>query len=60
MNDTVEITIWVCTNKVRSEATMTVTFDREEWEEMSEEEREEVMREEYENSCLVEWGWREE
>lgn len=54
-NDTVKIKVRISTNKVGSECSNIIEFDREDWESMSEAEREEAMHDEVWN--MAEWGW---
>lgn len=51
------ITVWAKTNKVGSESETSFEIDKEEWDNMSEEDREDLCREHLEN--IIEWGWEE-
>ena len=53
--DDIEIIVSVRTDMVGSKAETTISFDREEWEGMSEEEREAACRDEMFN--LIEWDY---
>lgn len=55
--DIVRIRVHIGTNKVGSECTDELDFEREVWEAMSEEERDEICRDAAFN-CM-EWGWVE-
>lgn len=54
--DTIQITVWVQTDKVGSDCESTVEFPREDWESMTDDERAEELQETMWNMC--EWGWR--
>lgn len=53
--DDVEIIVSVSTNKVGSKCEETIAFDREDWESMSEQEQEEVCRDEI--FQMIEWNY---
>lgn len=55
MSEKVKIEISARTNKVGSQAKRVVEFDKEEWDEMDGDERQEVMLEELFN--LIDWDW---
>lgn len=57
MADTVKVTVFIRTNNVGSMCEDVIEFDRDEWESMTEEEREEVCRNTAFN--MGEWGWRQ-
>lgn len=56
--DTITVRYWVSTDKVGSECEGEETFDREEWDSMTLEEREEAMRDA--TFQCVNWGWEED
>jgi hypothetical protein len=57
MVETVKIRVYISTNRVGSECSDEIEFDREEWESMSEDEREDACRDAAFN--WMEWGWTE-
>jgi len=57
MKDIVKIKVWISTNKVGSECSDVVEFDREEWESMSDKDKEDVLQDAAFN--YMEWGWEE-
>ena len=57
MSDVVKISVRVRTDKIGSECEEVVEFDRENWEAMSEEEREAELQETVWN--MAEWNWSE-
>lgn len=57
--ESIKIIIRVRTNKVESEVERTVSFDREEWEEMSEREQSQAMQDYLLDGNLIEWDWQE-
>jgi len=57
MNDTVKITVWVATNKVGSKCELELEVDRDGWESMTEDERDDAAREAVWE--MAEWGWHE-
>ena len=57
MNETVKIRVWISTNKIGSECSDVVEFGREEWEAMSDSDKEDLLRDTAFN--YMEWGWEE-
>lgn len=57
MADIVKITVFIQTNKVGSRCKATIEFDREEWDSMTDEEKEDACRDVAFN--MGEWGWNE-
>lgn len=57
MKDTVKIKVWISTNKVGSKCSDVVEFDREEWESMSDKDKEDALQ--YAAFDYMEWGWEE-
>jgi len=57
MSNNVKILVSVRTDKVGSECQDTVEFERADWEVMSQEEREDALREVVWN--MAEWNWKE-
>lgn len=57
MSNTVTVEVFIQTNKIGSKCTDTIEFDREEWDAMSEEKRDEACRDVAFN--MGEWGWKE-
>ena len=57
MSETVKIRVYISTNKVGSMCDDIVEFPKDEWEVMSEEERENVLQDTAFN--YMEWGWEE-
>lgn len=57
MTDTAKVRVWISTNKVGSECSDVVEFDREEWEAMSDSDKEDALRDTAFNH--MEWGWQE-
>lgn len=51
--------LWIATDRVGSKTDREVEVDAEEWEELSETERDEYMYDELMNSCMFEWGFNE-
>ena len=45
MSDKINIEVWIRTNKVGSDCYQTIDFNKEEWEEMSDEEKDEICKE---------------
>lgn len=60
MDDEIEIKLRASTRKVGSESWTTIKIDRESWEYMSEQEREEFCLEELLQSHIVEWTYEVE
>jgi len=58
MSDKVRVRVAISTQKVNSECTDVVEFDREEWEAMSDSEKEDACREAA--FGMMEWYWNEE
>jgi hypothetical protein len=54
-----KVELWACTKYVGSKAKKVIEVDDEEWNELTDDEKEQYMQDEYENSMLVEWGWDE-
>jgi hypothetical protein len=57
MTDTVKIRVYVSTNKIGSECFNEIEIDREAWEEMDDDEKDELFRNEM--FGMIEWNWRE-
>lgn len=57
MSDVVKVEITVKTNKIGSKASRTIDFDKEVWEEMTHDDKEEVCRETMQE--MIEWDWNE-
>lgn len=55
MSDTVKVTVRISTNKVGSECKDEIEFDREEWDAMTDDQKDEVCQEVAFN--YMEWGW---
>lgn len=58
MSETIKIEVFIRTDKISSECTDEIEFDREEWESMTDAEKTEVCRDVAFN--MGEWGWREQ
>lgn len=58
MSDTVKIEITIRTDKVGSEVTRIVEFDREDWDEMDGWVKDKVLLEDEVNP-MIEWSWKE-
>ncbi|WP_157895528.1 hypothetical protein [Rhizobium sp. LCM 4573] len=58
MSDTVRIKVWVRTDRVGSECSEVVEFDKKEWDSASDDEKESALRDTVWN--MAEWGWDEE
>lgn len=57
MSESIVITVYARTNKVGSDSTRELEFDRDEWEGMSEDERQAACRDVMFE--MIEWGWDE-
>lgn len=57
MTDTVKIRVWISTNKVGSECSDVVEFDREDWESLSDKDKEDELQDIA--FSYMEWGWEE-
>lgn len=57
MSEQVRVKVTVCTKKIGSECEDEIEFDREDWDSMSEQEREQACFESVWN--MAEWNWRE-
>jgi hypothetical protein len=57
MGDTVKIMVSISTQKVGSECVDEIEFDRDAWESMTDDEKEEACREAAFN--MIEWNWTE-
>jgi hypothetical protein len=58
-NETVKIKISVRTQKVGSECSETIEFEREDWDQMSEKTKDETLRDCLWDSGMVDWDWEE-
>lgn len=58
MNEPVKIRVFIRTNSINSEYSEVVEFDRDEWDSMNDDSREEACRDVVFN--MSEWGWSEE
>ena len=56
MGDTVKVQVWISTNKVGSKCEDTAEFDREEWESMTDDEKDDLCKDTAFNN--MDWGWR--
>jgi hypothetical protein len=56
-NNTVKIRVYISTNKVGSECSDIVEFERDAWEAMSDEQKEDALQDAAFN--YLEWGWEE-
>lgn len=56
MGDTVKVKVWVHTNKIGSECHDIVEFDREEWESMTDDEKDDICKDAAFNN--MDWGWK--
>jgi len=59
MSEYITIEIYARTNRVGSKDTADIEIDREEWEAMSDSEKEERMFQKMVDNNLFEWGWNE-
>lgn len=57
MGEQIKIKVWIRTNKVGSKCEDTIEFDKEDWESMSDDEKEEVCRDTAFN--MGDWGFEE-
>ena len=57
MSETVKIRVYISTNRVGSECSDIVEFEREEWDAMSDSDREDALRDTAFN--YMAWGWEE-
>lgn len=57
MSEKVKIKMWVTTDRVGSKSTRTLEFDREDWDVMSDLEKEEAVHDELWR--VISWGWEE-
>ena len=55
MAETIEIKVWVSTEKIGSECSTTLEFYKEDWEEMTDSERDEACRDSMFE--MIEWGY---
>jgi hypothetical protein len=60
MTDYIKIKLWAATWRVGSKEERTVKVPREDWEQLTEREKEEYMLDELWNNSLIEWGWAEQ
>lgn len=58
MGDVVKIKVTVSTNMIGSDCEFETEYDREDWEEMTEQQRNETIHEELMQSGLVNWDWQ--
>ena len=56
MGDTVKVQVWNSTNKVGSECKDTIEIDREEWEAMTDDEKDDACQDAAFN--YLDWGWK--
>lgn len=59
MPDKVKIEMYARTDVVGSKVKRTIDVDKEQWDQYSETEKEEYMRDEFFNSAMIDWGWEE-
>ena len=57
MSDIVKVKVWICTSKAGSECYDILEFERDEWERLDDNEKDEICREAAFND--MEWGYRE-
>jgi hypothetical protein len=57
VSEKVKIKMWVTTDRVGSKSTRTLEFDREDWDVMSDLEKEEAVHDELWR--VISWGWEE-
>ena len=57
MSDTVKVRVYISTNKVGSECSDIVEFEREDWEAMSDQDKEDALQDMA--FSYMEWGWEE-
>lgn len=55
MSGKIKVRIWAMTNRVGSKSHRTVEVDREDWESLSDLEKDSALQDEIWN--LIEWGW---
>jgi hypothetical protein len=53
------VKIYARTRYVGSKDIIEIEVDDEEWNSLTDDEKNQYMQDEYENSSLVEWGWEE-
>ncbi|MBS6362130.1 hypothetical protein [Burkholderia sp.] len=58
MSGKIKVRIWAMTNRVGSKSHRTVEVDREDWESLSDLEKDSALQDEIWN--LIEWGWEEQ
>lgn len=56
MGDTVKVKVWISTNKVGSKCEDTIEIDREEWESMTDDEKDDACQDAAFNH--LDWGWK--
>jgi hypothetical protein len=57
MSDTVKVRVYISTNKVGSECSDVVEFEREDWNSMSDQDKEDALQDTA--FSYMEWGWEE-
>lgn len=55
MSDNITVAVWIETNRVGSRQVREVVIDREEWDEMSDDDKDTMLHETMED--MLQWGW---